>query len=287
MIERFSPESRRGKIAQMVEIHAGKEFGPEGLKKDEIARCLNIETNDLSNDEWIEISEFAVNAGAELIQTAIKTDLLDVLLLSDVKSIRNIHKRLEKNKDRLIPYHDIFHAAETYRLNKGSGASARFIEVSSRERYTDPEAIKDELYPLLFFAHPSMEAPLPVLLYSLKGREILADFFKDAILLESARKEIQTVLFAENPLNHEGRQKQYEALIEAVIIGLAQDRLGDMTAEEVNAMRKDFKDAIKNPQTHYANFAARVFNEEWRDNPRLFLDELLECILTKPEPKTV
>ena len=80
----------------------------------------------------------------------------------------------------------------------------------------------------------------------------------------------------------EERQRQYEMFVEAAAIGNSVKVVKDITPEEIDAMHRSFENFINNPPAHYADFAARVFREEWRTNPRLFLDELLTCIRTAP-----
>lgn len=275
MTERFGSEYPRGRIAQTVEMQAAKDFGPEGITKNEVAHALNIKEDQISDDEWREISEFAVNAGAELIQSAVAQDIPAVLKARDVKQIQT---RIERGKYEMIPSHDLFHAAETYHLTKGRSATARFAEVGKRERYTDPQAVRDELYPVLFLEIADTKMPLPVALSTPEGRKIIAGFITKAIPGDGS-DSLRRVL-AEESQSPEIRQRQYEAFVEYAVITNSQIKLdGQVTPEEERAMRR----AIKNPPEHYTRFATRVFNQEWKRNPRLFLDELLDCIRTKPE----
>jgi len=275
MSERFGPEYPRGRIAQTVETQAAKEFGPEGIKKQEVAHALNLKDDQISNDEWNEISEFAVNAGAELIQSAAAKDMPDILKPRDVKRIQ---RRIEQDKYRMIPSHDLFHAAETYRLSKGKNAGARFTEVDVDKRYTDSQAVTDELYPVLFLEIADTGVPLPVALSTSEGRRTITEYIGET-LSGDAGQSLRKLL-AEEAQTPETRKQEYEAFVECVAIANAQLKLHrPVTAEEERTMRE----AIKNPPEHYTKFAARVFSEEWKSNPRLFLDELLECIRTKPE----
>jgi hypothetical protein len=283
MIERYKSESPHTQIAQKIELQAGLEFGPEKLTKADVARALNLTESDISDEEWNDISEFAVNAGAVLFRAAVENDIPETPTRKDLKTL---DKRIKKNKDNLLPYHDLFHAAETYRLTKGGRAAARFAEVSNRERYTDPHAAVGELYPLLFYAkpeNPGMTAPLSVLLQSPEGRKVVEDFFMHWKLPEDATRRIQHILTAAPQSTLEARQRDYESLIEVVILANTEDNIKDLTPAEAESIQKGFVEVRDNPPEHYARFARRVFNEEWKTNPRLFLDELLDCIRTKPE----
>lgn len=277
--ERFNNKFPHGRIAQTVEGKAAEGFGPEQLTKSALADTLNIPESAISDREWADISEFAVNAGASLIQTMIAKDVPETPSGKDVRTLR---KRVKSNEGDIFPIHDLFHAAETYRLTQGKEAAARFAEVDSRQRYIDPETFSAELYPVLFGAIPG-KGLIPVLLCSHEGRKVLKEFSEKRGLPEAERETIVRVLSDDRELNPEERQKQYEAILENLIIGNAQMKVTDLTPDEIDAARKNFEEILKNPPPHYASFAARVFREEWKSNPRLFFDELLECIRTKPE----
>jgi hypothetical protein len=275
MIERFIPQSPQGKIARTIESHAGTEFGPESLTKSDVARTLNLKTDQISEEEWSEISEFAVNAGADLMRAAIQLDSQDVFSLRDVDEIQ---ASIEDNQGGLRPFHDLFHAAETYRATRGRHAAARFAETDDRGRYADPQAAVAELYPVLFFASPDMPKPLPVMFSTADDRKLLFEFFKTVAVTDEQQKEMRDLL-SNYPSDPAERQRQYESFLECIVIFNAQKQVKDISENEIAMIRE----AMKHPSEHYRVFAARVFNEEWRGNQRLFLDELLDCIRTKPE----
>jgi hypothetical protein len=281
--KRREPESAQEQIAQTIEIKAGKEFGPKKLTKSDVARALNIGEEDFSKKEWADISEFAVNAGTELIRTAVEKRLSENPTNTETKTIR---KDIKGNRYNFIPYHDLFHAAETYRVQHSEKANAAFVEVDALDRYTDPKIIVAELYPLLFFAPPVMSAPLPVLLCSSEGRADVTHFFTKEVGLPLKIKEnIKTLLSGPAPLTPEEREDEYKRLIEEAIVGNAVATLF-LDPEETTELREGVERAFANPPQHYIDFASKVFNQEWSENPRLFLDELLAAIRTQPEPET-
>jgi|GEM_PF-5576962 hypothetical protein len=277
MTERFGSKFPHGRIAQTVEMKAGKEFGPERLKKYDVARALNLQEDQISDGEWMEISEFAVNAGADLIRAAIQQDSKDIFSSRYVAEIqRSIED--EDNDVGLKPFHDIFHAAETYRATKGKHAAARFAETDDRSKYVDPQSAVAELYPVLFFASPDMPKPLPVMFSTADDRKLVFELFKTVAVSDEQLKEMEDLL-STYPSDPAERQRQYESFLECIVIFNAQKQVKDINRNEIAMMRE----AMKSPPEHYRVFAARVFNEEWRENQRLFLDELLNCIRTRSE----
>ena len=275
MKERFGPEFPHGRIAQTVEAMAGKEFGPENLTKADIANSLNLKERDISEAEFAEISEFSVNAGAEMIQTALSHDIPKSPTTKDVRIAR---KNIEKNKQGMLPFHDIFHAAQTYRLSNGTKASARFAEIDSRTRYTDPQSLAEELYPVLFLTTPEWKKPVPVLLASSEGRKTISDYYRQFGQPKTTRDSIISLLSRPIPSTPQDRRNEYESLLELILIGNAQYQIKDLTSREVDTIKKSFENTRERPPEHYARFAKQVFNREWHENRRLFLDELLRCI---------
>jgi hypothetical protein len=280
-VERFGPKYPHGRIAHTIEMRAAKAFGSERFTKNGLARCLNLRGEDISDEDWTQISEFAFNAGAALAHDAAARHIPEDFSPRDVPAIR---AKLQKLGTSLSPYHDLFHAAEMYSSSKGTEVNAQFTKADHRQLWTDPKTLIEEFYPTLFYVIPATEAPVPILITTLKGREKVAAFYEKHIGLPHADCErIRTILFERNPHNAEERQKQYEDLIEAAQIGWAKKNIKDITAEEGEAIHGTFKKFYANPSPHYERFAHRIFTEEWRTNRRLFLDELLKCINVRPE----
>ena len=279
-------EYPHGRIARLVEDTAGREFGPKRLGKERLAPTFNVSPDQITEEEWAEIYEFSVNAGSDLIRSAIKTDVPDAIASNDIYPLQ---MRILANDDGLIPRHDIFHAAETYRLTKGASASAEFItKTDKRSRYTDPGSAAAELYPVLFLVLDDSGAPLPVLLSTIEGRKKIADSL--APRLDPGLSQTQELLKNLNertaPELPSARQQEYELLLELIVISQAIKALQDMdpaveplTAQEQEAVHKAIQEASQIPDSHYKNFAEKVFSQtDFTSNPRLFLDEFLISI---------
>lgn len=279
-------EYPHGHIARAVEKKAGKEFGPKKLKKEMVASAFNLSPDEITDEEWEEISEFAVNAGSDLIRSAIRKDVQGAISLGNIVSLQ---ERIKNNEDGLFPIHDIFHAAETYRLTGGRSASANFIETDIRGRYTDPQAAAAELYPVLFLiVSPESKSPLPIFLTSAEGRKIVAQFLGDVLdsSAPAVQEMIRTLSTTPPPDLPSLRKKEYESLLEVIVVSNAEKRLRDMGPEvaplsmqEKQAMREAMKRATEHPASHYQEFAEKVFSQDGLEkNPRLFLDEFLASI---------
>ena len=275
-----------GRIAQIVEREAGKKFGPEKLTKELVAQALNIPPEQLTEGEWEEISEFAVNAGAALIRSSLSKDKATALTEEGLESIR---EKVKEIRDGLIPYHDIFHAAETYRLSKGVNATAEFAEQDLRSRYTDSNTAAAELYPVLFLIiPPQLNEPLPVLLSHTEGRALIAEFLSTSFdtSLPDVQTMIQTLETANQSEDPSVRKKEYERLVEVIVISNAIKRLQDtepaqeeLTKAEMTAIHEAIQRAAQDPGSHYHRFADKVFSTtNWGNEPRLFVDEFLSCI---------
>lgn len=295
MTERFGEKFPRARIAQTVEEKAAKEFGPqrieggaiEGIEKSAIAHSLNLKEREVSPEEWEEIYEFSINAGAALIQSAASQEMGPRTGRGEMGQLEVdlVREAVEKDTFGFLPYHDIFHAAATYRLTEGKEAAAQFAQVDPRERYIDPTVMRDELYPLLFFAPKSVHAPLPVLLTSLSGRDMVADMITERNFFPEETVQAVRSLLLPKEAQSMNRRIQYESLVREILIGVAHRSLQDVRKREVAAMREGFAEVLAQPPEIYDQFARRVFNEEWRTNPRLFLEEFLTCIRTQPKPQ--
>ncbi len=283
------PPSPHKHISQTLEKQAGERFGPAGLPKWKLAQTLNLQEDQISPEEWVEIYEFSVNAGSSLIRTAIKKDLPEAVASGN---IQDLLVRIKMNKDNLLAKHDIFHAAETYRLTGGKDASAKFVKLDDRELYTSPESAVAELYPVLFLVLANLEEPLPVLLSSIEGRKQIYDVLTR--LLDITNPDVYQALdrlYSDgSPASRAERQEEYENLVKLIVINDAKSFLRSFRAnepllkEEEDAIQQAFKEFSQNPPKHYQQFAEKVFSQtDWEKEPRLFLDELLTSIRQIPE----
>lgn len=284
-----SPKSIPQRISQTLERQAGEKFGPKRLTKEILARTLNLDGDQITHEEWADISEFAVNAGASLIRTAIEKDVPDAVATGDVEAIVD---RIEKNKDNFLPQHDIFHAAETYKLTGGKRVSAEFLDTDVRGRYTNPDSAVAELYPILFLVLPYLQAPLPVLLSSKEGRSQIAEVLPRLLDTDipGVQEFIDKLDSSDFPQTPAERQQEYEELVQLILICNAISRLQVMdpptplTTPELIEIRMAFSAARENPAAHYKQFAEKVFSQtDWSAVPRLFLDELLDSIRQIPQ----
>lgn len=276
----------RGRVARFLERVAGNRFGPENLTKDVVAQALHIPPEQLSDEEWEEISEFAVNAGSTLIRSSL--DKSEAYAATD-EEYEVSRARVREIAKGLIPFHDIFHAAETYRLTHGKSASAEFAEADARARYTDPLSAAAELYPVLFLIiPPNLDEPFPVLLSHREGREAIAGFLSESFdtSLPGVQEMIDALGNFDQPTDPTARKKEYEMLVELIVISNAIKKLQEvtpeqvpLTADETKAIHEAMRQAAADPTSNYYQFAVKVFAETGHDHdPRLFLDEFLTCI---------
>jgi hypothetical protein len=275
-----------GRLARFVEKIAAKKFGPEELSKDIVAQALHIPVEQLSENEWIEISEFAVNAGSQLIRSSVDKNI-PISTRDEYEAVRADVKEFARG---LIPFHDIFHAAETYRLTQGKSATAEFARVGIRERYTDPISAAAELYPVLFLIiPPNLDEPFPVLLSHSEGREAIADFLASSFDTDLAqvREMVETLKNTSQPVDLAGRKKEYEMLVEVIVIHNAMRKLEEVASDqsilsqaEVVAIHNAMQHAASDTSSYYYQFAVKIFSEKGI-HPRVFLDEFLSCIRTK------
>lgn len=278
----------QGRIARIVEREAGKKFGPETLTKDLVASALNVPIEQLSEVEWEEISEFAVNAGAALIRSSLEKEETGITTMEELESVRD---KIKQIRDGMIPYHDIFHAAETYRLTNGASASAEFTETQKRERYVSPIVAAAELYPTLFLVSPPhLNQPVPVLLTSTDGRMRVARFLLTTLNtdLPEVSHAVDYFLTSEPPVEPPARKQEYEQLLELILTSNAKHRLKEMapleqplTEEEITNIHQALEKEAEYESSHYGQFAQKVFADDWSKDPRLFLDEFLSCIRTE------
>ncbi len=293
--KRYQPETVAGRVAAAVEDYAGQTFaitsdasrverspletGPIPLVRNEVARALNLDAEQITDAEWAEIEEFSVHAGAELIARALEHEPLP----QTEKEEEKFEQRLFANKQRMFPIHDLFHAAEAYRATHAEAVTTPFVEVPLRERYTDPRLIRSELWPVLFLIAKQGNAPVSVLLSMPEGRaELSATFGEGGDRPNPVRREISELLANPPPEDPDALQREYERLVGLMVIANAIDKLPDIVESEVDALRAEAARVGEDRDPAYADFAMRVFSGEWRDNPRLFLDELLAAIRTMP-----
>jgi hypothetical protein len=280
----------QGRIARIVEREAGKKFGPENLTKDVVAQALHISPEQLSDEEWEEISEFAVNAGSALLRSSLGKSEGSISTEEEYKSER---ARVKESARGLIPFHDIFHAAETYRLTHGRSASAEFAEADTRARYTEPSSAAAELYPILFLIiPPNLDEPFPILLSHQEGREAIAGFLYESFEdpLPGVRKMIEVLETSDQSPDPDARKKEFETLVELIILSNAIKNLQEatpaqapLTESEAKAIQEAIQRAAQYPTSHYYQFAQKVFAETNDHDPRLFIDEFLSCIRTGGE----
>lgn len=261
-------------------------FGPRHLFKEEITRALNLPKDGIKPDEWREISEFAVNAGADLFRSTLKKDMWAAVAIRDGARINTIHSNVRDNRIGLFPDHDIFHAVETYRLTGGTSASAEFTKLDERSRLTSPTSAVAELYPVLFLSS-NWGKPLPVLIASQNGRRQIGQHIETeyAPSFPPARQMAKR-LTNSPPGRPIDRQREYENLVEVIVIGNAirslrmkHPSVARLSVVEQNAIHDAFKNARRNPPPHYKQFAEKVFAQtDFSTVPRLFIDEFLACI---------
>lgn len=275
----------QGRISRVVEREAGKQFGPENLTKEVVAQALYISPEQLSDEEWEEISEFAVNAGSALLRSSLgKSDTL----IATEEEYKSERARVKEVAQGLIPFHDIFHAAETYRLTQGRSASAEFAEADARARYTAPSGAAAELYPILFLIiPPNLDEPFPILLSHREGRDAIAGFLHESFddSLPRVKEMIEVLETSDQSLDPDARKKEYETLVELIILSNAIKKLQEATPAQVpltESEAKAIQDAIQraalDPTSLYYRFAQKVFAETTDHDPRLFIDEFLSCI---------
>jgi len=275
------PETPEGRIAQIIELRAGKGWGPETLSNDSLAGALNIDPSLVTDEEWADIYEFSVNAGAEAQQVMTNKRLPENIT---EKKETKLNKRTIDNKDRFDPTHDIFHAAEMYYETHTAESAMPFTKVDKRERYLHPGLYRTELWPILFYSMPGTKQPLAVKLATPEGRAELAEHFAAEIRIEKnpIRGHIRRLLEAPQPLEPGEAQREYQKLVELVLIANSADKTPDATEDEVNGLADGIDATLENLPEHYDVFAKRVFSGEWKENPRLFLDEFLAAIRTQP-----
>jgi hypothetical protein len=281
-VERYEPQSPEGRLACASEIVTGRYWGPEHMPESDIARTFNLEKSDISEEEWAEIYEFTVNAGA----TA-HTTMIDTHRPQKIKPAKEekLGWRIIENKDRFDPYHDIFHAAEVYRESQGKKAAVPIAEVSKRDRYLDPDLYRTELWPGLFYLVKTTTAPLPVSLSSLEGRRQIQQELAPEGVKNPARARIRKILEGSPPEITEEAQLEYETMIGLFLLMNAVEKIKDVTVPEIQALVAEITESRGELSEYYMRFASRVFGKEWKENPRLFLDEFLAAIRTKPEVK--
>lgn len=278
----YNPESARGEIARHIE-DAARDFGPEKLTRDDIARCLLLEANEISDAEWTEISEFAVNAGTDVVRAMFKHVHPEPI---DEDSLIRLEEPERAKGLGYSPQHDVFHAAEAYRLSNGVSAAPTFFSADRKGRYLQPRLAISELYVELFEAPTWLGVPLPVALRIDSLRKRVNGFYSAIDYPEHRKAAIHTLLTDNIPQTTQGWIALWEAFIEILILGNAEVALGSVSAEDESAFRKGYAEELQHPPEHYIRFAARIFDKRFTVNNRLFLEELLACIRVPIVPKS-
>jgi len=122
-----------------------------------------------------------------------------------------------------------------------------------------------------------MRENLAISLMTSEGREHVAMGFALQVGLPEKYQEAMVEMFAGfNDETPSGYRKLYERMVELVVIGNAEYE--GITSQELAEIQGAFNAKMENPPQHYNAFVNRVFGGEFKENPRLFLDELLECI---------
>lgn len=277
----YNPEGNVARVMRTIETLAGSEWGPEGLPRSEVARCLNLGESEISDEEWQDISEFAVNAGSNLLWGAV------VQAHTAFPDLGQTEKAPHSDNSgiALYPPHDLFHAAEAYRLSNAEHVYPMFLEGDPRKRYRNPELAIAELYPVLFDAPAAIGVPYPVAFASAEGRKSVLEHLLQAEYADLYADAFRSHLTEEYPDDPVLRRIWYEKFVEMLLLANAENALGMLSKEEIQQFHATYAGMASQPEPRYEAFAERVFQEEWRTNPRLFLDEFLDCIRTKPQSK--
>lgn len=281
-MERYEPETMRGFVARMVENEAEKYFGPDALTREAVANALALGPEKLSNEEWMEISEFAVNAGSDFYRHLVKQIHPEPM---DDRTWERLSDPNRGNGLVVAPIHDLFHAAEAYRLSNGKTAVPSFLDADPRKRYLDPHVFMSEIYVELFGTQGwSGTLPIGIEFQLASYRKLTAQaIMRQDLYPERRRKAVADLLMSDLPNDSEGARKQYEQYSLLLALGNAERALGSLTGEEVDHFTQECTKLTQSPPLHYASFSERVFGGEWKQNRRLFLDEFLDCIRVKPE----
>lgn len=278
----YNPESARGEIARHIE-DAARDFGPEKLTRDDVARCLLLEANEISDDEWTEISEFAVNAGTDVVRAMFKHVHPEPI---DEDSLIRLEEPERAKGLGYSPQHDVFHAAEAYRLSNGASAAPTFFSADRKGRYLQPKLAISELYVELFEAPTWLGVPLPAALTTASIRKRVDGFFSAVDYPEHRKIALHALLTEDPPRTTQEWIAYWEAFIEILVLGNAEIALDSVSTEDEFVFRKGYAEELQHPPQHYIDFVTRIFDAEFTTNHRLFLDEFLACIRVPIVPKS-
>ncbi len=273
-MKKYTPESPHGKIARFVE-DAARDFGAENLTRSTIAHCLLLEADEISNDEWTEISEFALNAGTDVIRAMFRHVHPEPI---DKDSLARLEEPQRAEGLTYGPAHDIFHAAEAYRLSNGKSAAPAFFSTDRRGRYINPTFGLSELYVELFETPEWLGVPFPIALQFSVLRERIDTYFSQVDYSPERKAAIHTHLTSNIPTSTKEWIAFWETFIELIILGNAQVAFGTLLPSEEREYHEALLVERQHAPEYYLNFVTRVFDPKSNANPRLFLDEFLSCI---------
>lgn len=235
-------------------LKQAEDFYREKLTAEEIAASFGLSPEQISDEDLAEIQEFALNAGLEMVA----------------------NRNPENTISDFAAYHDIFHAAERMRVSKGHNATPKFITRDNAGSLIAPEVIIEEFYPALFFSADAFldifDQNISQLIYDPRSAQDLFDVYKDS------RRNLQGIDLTQfTPL------ERYEVFLKLFIENDTIDELIELEREDlIPEFLENLDQVFNSPErpAHYTEFAQRVFDGEWQENPRLFLDQFLSDIRT-------
>lgn len=203
------------------------------------------------------------------------------------------------------PAHDYLHYVALVHYAPPAGEVVRrpkTIGLTDREQYLNPDALLEELYPLLFgiiqsYAYQGVPN-IPLALADDTSREKITDLLQQNFSSIQKRKEekfsasfeaaseLSLLLISSTPNTVEKRMNEFEKFVLYQQLGAAGMFYKDTTETEYNAVADAFSsltDETRDP--HYLAFARRVFSGEFETNRRLFLDEVLSSIRSQEYPR--
>jgi hypothetical protein len=255
----FNPELAKALKKEREDVQEEADgFFPDRMTKESLAPSLNLAPEDISDEELTEIQEFAVNAGAEMVRGSRNTK-------SDVI---------------FIGYHDIFHAADAMKRTHGESPVSKFVISPRPFRYIDPEIMRDEMYPLLFLKM-NEHAPMPVELMTPEGRKRMKQHVREIFEIQDLPE-----LDADIPEGDiDSLLNLYELIVKEALRVNGRRALRESESEDLQEQFEKDLDAVfssKERPENYTEFAKRIFSGEFKENPRLFLDQFLADIRSLP-----
>jgi hypothetical protein len=278
----YQPETARGKMARHVEGTA-RFFSEEHLTRETFARCLLLEPAEISEEEWTEIYEFSLNAGTDIIRAMVRYIHPEPI---DEQSYARLEEPGRAKELYFSPRHDIFHAAEIYRLQGGVTSAPEFFSSDKHGRYLTPKFAVSELYVQLFDAPEWLGVPLPVALQVDTLRKRVDEYLAKSNHSDRHKSALHGLLGGTMPQTTDGWMTFWESFTLIVNLGNAAVALKDMTVEDEQIFTQGYEEELRRLPEHYIEFASRVFDVGPQTNRRLFLDEFLLCIRTKPAKKS-